>query len=136
MDLFETGRIIFNLLTVGVVSLDGDQKPQADPRLDVIPRLVSDVAQKEFQLSAEQWKVISYIDGQRTINALVPLTGTPAKMIAPILKELQKLGFLRFSRNNGSSEKPVASRSTKDGQDSAGSKVEAYPSRVRAAGLD
>jgi CheY-like chemotaxis protein/predicted transcriptional regulator len=140
MDLFETGRIVFNLLTVGVVSLDIAPKPKCGPRFNVIPTLVAEIAQKEpFQFSAEQWRLIIEIDGQITVNGLSETLGIPAQALATKLKELQKMGFVRFIRVNGSSEKPARksapSSTNEDGAPEAGN-VEAYQSRIRAVGLD
>jgi predicted transcriptional regulator len=140
MDLFETGRIVFNLLTVGVVSLDEAPKPKSDPRFNVIPTLISEIAQKEpFQFSAEQWQLIIEIDGQKSINGLSETLGIPAQTLAPKLKELQKMGFVRFIRVNGSSEKPArkaAPSAANEDRAPEANNVEAYQSRIRAIGLD
>jgi CheY-like chemotaxis protein len=140
MDVFEAGRIVFNLLTVAVVSLDREPKPKSDPRLEVIPTLVSEITQKEpFQLSAEQWRVIIEIDGKKTVNRLIEQMGTRAQTLAQTLKELQKMGFVRFIRANGpneqSSQKP-ATANTNGNTATAGNNVEAYQPGIRAMGLD
>jgi Mn-dependent DtxR family transcriptional regulator len=83
--------------------------------------------------------LIIEIDGQKTVNRLSETLETPAQSLSPTLKELQKMGFVRFIRVNGSSERPArkaARSSTNEDTTPETSNVEAYQSGIRAVGLD
>lgn len=107
MDLFETGRIVFNLLTVGVVSLDSGQQEENE-KFNAIPKLVPELSKKEpFEMSAEQWRIITHIDGKASINDLARLVGVPARKLVPALKALAEKGFIRFVKANGATTKSM-----------------------------
>jgi DNA-binding response OmpR family regulator len=103
MDVFETGRIVFNLLTVGVVSLDTGRQEENE-KFNAIPKLVPELTNKEpFEIPAELWRIITNIDGKNSINDLARLIGVPTTKLIPVLKTLAERGFVRFVKANGAS---------------------------------
>jgi CheY-like chemotaxis protein len=130
MDLFETGRIVFNLLTVGVVSIDSGQQ-EGNEKFNAIPKLVPELSSKEpLELPAEHWRIITHIDGKASINDLARLVGVPVAKLVPALKSLAEKGFVRFVKANGASTKSMKKIVAKNESEAAN--AEAQEVRPRA----
>ena len=135
-DLFETGRIVFNLITVGVVSVEKVQKPKEES-FDEVPILQPELSfEGPFQMNAEQWKLISQIDGRRTVGSLANLVGIPAPTLMAVLKKLAEKGFIRLSRGPAKAEISQKAASTKKEDDSSEKSVAAFRPRIRAIGIE
>jgi hypothetical protein len=139
VDPFEVGRTIFGLLTAGVVSFEAD-KLERDSFFDAVPELRDQPKGDEpFELSAIQWKLLAYIDGNRDLGTLTHLVGLSPRKMAEALKELAEKGFIRVNKSRVRSEGTGASATPPPGQvaaNNSGGNVEAFQPRIRAVGLD
>jgi CheY-like chemotaxis protein len=138
-DPFEVGRTIFGLLTAGVVSFEAD-KLERDSFFDAVPELRDQPKGDEpFELSAIQWKLLAYIDGNRDLGTLTHLVGLSPRKMAEALKELAERGFIRVNKSRPRSEGTEAASTPPPGKvaaNNSGGNVEAFQPRIRAVGLD
>ncbi len=140
-DLFETGRILFNLITVGVVAVETGEKKQAPATWsNIVPQLEPDLkGEGSFDVPASHWKLISLIDGKRNIKTLAEMVDCPPAELVKILKELAGQGLVRITQNNRAGVKRVQkapARETKQEQAPLENKVAKFQPRIRAVGFD
>ncbi|MFQ5792418.1 MAG: hypothetical protein ACE5JI_18265, partial [Acidobacteriota bacterium] len=96
MDLFEAGRVTYGLLTVGAISTEPDAEKR-DGSYDNVPDMQRDVAaSNSIELSASQWKVLAYVDGERSIAEVANLAALPASEAADTLSQLAERGLVRL----------------------------------------
>lgn len=135
-DLFETGRVVFNLITVGVVSVEKEAAVQEE-QYNQIPSLEPDLAAEEFKMNAEQWRLISQIDGQRTVGSLASQLGIPAPTLEKVLNQLAEKGFVRMggAAPAGGQSRKVAAKTEEEPAQAEQEVATARP-RIRAVGLD
>ena len=136
MDPFEAGRIVFGLLTAGVLSLEAD-KLERDTFFDAIPELRSEPPKGDepYELTAIQWKLLTYIDGSRDLGTLTHLVGLSPRKMAAALKELVEKGFIRIGKPRPKNE-AVATHQAPPPAEPTDGKVEAFQPRIRAIGFD
>jgi CheY-like chemotaxis protein/predicted transcriptional regulator len=135
LDLFETGRIVFNLITVGVVSIEKEATAKEE-QYNQVPSLEPDLAAEEFKMNAEQWRLISQIDGQRTVGSLAGQLGIPAPTLLKVLNQLAEKGFVRMGDRVASGEKSRKIAVKKNEAAQVEQDAAAYRPRIRAVGLD
>ncbi|TDI35675.1 MAG: response regulator [Acidobacteria bacterium] len=132
VELFEVARTVFGLLTAGVLAFEAE-KLERDTFFDAVPELRDEPKNKEFELTAIQWKLLAYIDGKRDLGTLTQLVGLSPHKMAKALKTLAELGFLRVgkarSKTEGGNGKTTAPKNGRD-------HPESINAGVRAAGLD
>jgi hypothetical protein len=135
-DLFETGRVVFNLITVGVVSIEREAAAKEE-QYNQVPSLEPDLAAEEFKMNAEQWRLISQIDGQRSVGALASQLGIPAPTLEKVLNQLAEKGFVRMggAAPKGGKSRNVAETKKEDPAQVEQEVATARP-RIRAVGLD
>jgi len=96
LDLFDTGSILFNLINLGIVSVE-EEAQKKEEQYNQVPRLEPSLTIDEpFQMNAEHWRIISKIDGQRTVSSLASQLGILAPTLAIILNQLVEMGFVRM----------------------------------------
>ncbi len=77
MDSFEMARVVYGLLTLGALSLEPEPEKKED-FFEAIPRLANELRDDEpLHLTALQWRVLSYIDGRRSVSAVANRAGLP-----------------------------------------------------------
>ena len=128
MELFEVARTVFGLLTAGVLAFEAE-KLERDTFFDAVPELRDEPKNKEFELTAIQWKLLAYIDGKRDLGTLTQLVGLSPRKMATALKTLAELGFLRVGKSRpktegGNGKRPAAQNGRSQAE------------TVRAVGLD
>ena len=133
-DPHETGRVIFGLLTAGVVAFEADE-PERDSFFDAVPEL-RDAPKGDgpFELSPVQWWLLAYIDGTRDLGTLTHLIGLSPRKMAAALKELAEKGFVRINKSRPKSV--GAGAAAPQAAAKAGGNVEAFQPRIRAVGSD
>ena len=135
-DPHETGRVIFGLLTAGVVAFEAD-KLERDAFFDAVPELRDEPkGDGPFELSSGQWKLLAYIDGSRDLGALTHLVGLSPRKMAEALKELAEKGFIRVNKSRRPKSEGAGAAPPSQAAAGAGGKVEAFQPRIRAVGLD
>ncbi len=96
-DIFETGRTLYGLMTVGVVSLEPPRS--RDSFYNAVPELLEEPKCSDpFVLSTIQWRVLSFIDGRRDLGALMILSNVSPKKMAEALKEVVEKGFVHVNK--------------------------------------
>ncbi len=134
IDVFEAGRAIFGLITMGALSFESD-KNERDVFFDAVPELKSDLRGDEpYELSAVSWKLLASIDGTRDLGAITHLVGVAPRRIAELLKDLADRGFIKV--NMPSNPKAEAPHSKENGKSADSARVEAFTPRIRVIGLD
>ena len=93
-DVFVAGRVVYNLLTVGVLRLDDTSEPR-DESLDLVPRR-GDAAQagEPFELTAKEWDLLSRVDGTRTLGSIGEAANVTAQDLLKLVRTLKERGFL------------------------------------------
>jgi CheY-like chemotaxis protein len=137
LDTFEAGRLVFGLLTVGALSLEPEPEQQ-DDLFEAVPHLAPELSGEEpLHLTALQWKVLSYIDGRRSLSALANRAGLPTATVAEMVKDMAGLGWVQLDQDDF--EIP-AIEITVEGQEPSPSPanggVEQLRPRIRAIGID
>jgi CheY-like chemotaxis protein len=138
-DVYEIGRAVFGLITVGALSFDSD-KNERDSFFDAVPELKPDLRGEEpYELSAVSWKLLAAIDGRRDLGAITHIVGLAPRKMAELLKDLAERGFIRVNkpRARGEAGQAAAAPVAKEnGRSSETGKVEAFTPRIRVIGLD
>jgi CheY-like chemotaxis protein len=140
-DLFEVGRALFGLVTLGAISFEPD-RGERDPFFDAVPELRTDPRGAEpYELAAIHWKLLAYIDGKRDLGVLTHLVGLAPRKMAEHLKELAERGFIRFNKRSSRADAPATNVPSpalvKDlAASSEAARIEAFTPRIRAIGLD
>jgi CheY-like chemotaxis protein len=93
-DLFEAGRVVHNLLTVGVLKLDESPDPR-DEALDVVPKRGDTILGAEpYELSGPEWQLLSRTDGVRSLGVIRDAMGVPGPAFLKMVRSLKEKGFL------------------------------------------
>ncbi len=127
-DVFEVGRAVFGLITLGALSFEPD-KNERDGFFDAVPELKLDLKVEEpYELSSASWRLLAAIDGSRDLGAITHIVGLAPRKTAELLKDLAERGFIRVNkiRQRGENGKAAAKSA----------KVEAFTPRIRVIGLD
>lgn len=95
-DMFEAGRVVYNLITIGVLRLDesGDTRDEA---LDLVP-LRGDVLQvtEPFELTALEWRLLSQADGSKSLGTIGELLEITAPELIKLVRGLKERGFVKL----------------------------------------
>ncbi len=93
-DIFEAGRVVFSLLTVGVIRLE-EAKETLDKTFDMVPvRGESLTVEEPFELTVVQWEILARIDRRRTLRDIRnTMDISPGDFLA-IVRDLGDKGFL------------------------------------------
>lgn len=135
-DLFDIGRTVFGLLTLGVLSFEPD-RTERDTFFDAVPELREDPPGEEpYELSPLQWKLLSAIDGKRDLGVLTHLVGLAPRKMAESLKELVERGFVRVNKTRARIEHATPRPPSRELAPPPGGKLETLNPRIRAIGLD
>jgi DNA-binding response OmpR family regulator len=95
-DIFEAGRVVYSLLTVGVLRCD-ETPDQHEEALDLIPRRGDAVPESEpFELTAQEWDLLSRVDGSRTLGSIRESANLPAPAFMKMVRSLKDKGFLQL----------------------------------------
>ena len=95
-DIFVAGRVVYSLLTVGVLRLD-ETPDQRDEALELIPRRGdASLAGEPFELTAQEWDLLSRVDGSRTLGSIREATNLPAAALMKMVRSLKDKGFLQL----------------------------------------
>ena len=95
-DMFEAGRVVYSLLTVGVLRLDESPETREEV-LDLVPRRGdARLAGEPFELTAPEWDFLSRVDGSRTLGAIREATNLPAPALMKMVRSLKDKGFLQL----------------------------------------
>lgn len=93
-DVFLAGRVVYSLLTVGVLRLD-ETPEQRDEALELIPRRGdAGLAGEPFELTASEWDLLSRVDGSRTLGSIREAANLPAPAFMKMVRDLKDKGFL------------------------------------------
>ncbi len=135
-DLYETGRAVFGLITLGALSFESD-KNERDGFFDAIPELRGDLRGDEpFELSAASWKLLAAIDGKRDLGAITHIVGLAPRKVAEVLKDLAERGFIRVNKPRSKPEASPALPAKENGKSAETGRIEAFTPRIRVIGLD
>lgn len=136
-DLFEVGRTVFGLLTVGVLALE-EHIMKKTAFYEAIPHLGQEPKESDpFELSSNEWALVSYIDGERDLGTVALMSGVPPHALAASLKSLSDRGLVRLLAAPKASAKvqPIPTSPQPRMQASAGN-METFQPQVRAMGAD
>jgi len=142
-DVYEIGRAIFGLITLGALSFEPD-KNERDSFFDAVPELKPDLRGDEpYELSAASWKLLASIDGRRDLGAITQIVGLAPRKMAELLKDLAERGFIRVNKPRPRGEAasvapavPAVPAAKENGKSAESGKVEAFTPRIRVIGLD
>ncbi len=95
-DIFEAGRVVYSLITVGVLRLDKDADPQ-DGAFDLVPQRGNDINVNEpFALTVAEWQLLSQVDGRRNLGTIrESMKMTPPEFMKSV-RGLKEKGFLKL----------------------------------------
>jgi DNA-binding response OmpR family regulator len=95
-DIFEAGRVVYSLLTVGVLRLD--ESPEGrEEALDLVPRKGdASLAGEPFELNAAEWDLLSRVDAVRTLGVIREAMNLPAPTFMKLVRGLKDKGFLQL----------------------------------------
>ena len=137
MDSFETARVVYGLLTLGALSLEPELEKKED-FFEAIPRLANELRDDEpLHLTALQWRVLSYIDGRRSISAVANRAALPTVTVTEMVKDMAGLGWVELDKKD--SQGSAVSTESADQQASVTPQnegVEQFHPRIRAVGMD
>lgn len=98
-DMFLAGRIVYSLVTVGILRLDESPEPREDA-LQLVPRRGDTVRAREpYELSAAEWDLISRADGTRTLGTIRDILDLPAPALMKMIMSLKEKGFLQLGES-------------------------------------
>jgi len=96
-DIFEAGRVVFSLITVGVLRLD-NAADQKDDAFDLIPLRGEQLAVTEpFELSAGEWALLSRVDGQKNLASIREVMNVAPAGFMKAVRTLRDKGFIRLA---------------------------------------
>ena len=95
-DIFEAGRVVYSLITVGVLRLDKDSDPHDGP-FDLVPQRGNNILIDEpFALTLHEWELLSQVDGQRNLGTIrSAMKMTPPEFMKSV-RGLKEKGFLKL----------------------------------------
>jgi len=135
LDAFETARVVYGLLTLGALSLEPEPEKKED-FFEAIPRLANELQEDEpLHLTALQWKVLSYIDGRRSISAVANRAGLPTVTVTEMIKDMAGLGWVELDAKSGQVAETEAESSAPQSS-ATNNEMEAFPRRIRAVGME
>jgi DNA-binding response OmpR family regulator len=95
-DIFEAGRVVYSLLTVGVLRVD-EVPEQREEALELIPRRGdASHAGEPFELTGQEWDLLSRIDGSRTLGSIREATNLSVPALMKLVRSLKEKGFLQL----------------------------------------
>jgi CheY-like chemotaxis protein len=131
-DPFETGRTVFGLLTVGAFSLD-PQRREEETLFGAVPEIVETPSIPEpYELSEEEWRIVSLIDGERDLSSIVTLSGLAPAKLARFFQSLSQRGLVHVRAHESSQEFEPEREQEKQEEEQEREPVETAP-RVDAA---
>jgi CheY-like chemotaxis protein len=93
-DIFVAGRVVYSLLTVGVLQLD-ETPDEREEAFELIPRRGdASLAEEPFELTAPEWDLLSRVDGSRTLGSIREAANLPAPALMKMVRSLKDKGFL------------------------------------------
>ena len=96
-DIFEAGRVVFSLITVGVLRLD-NAADQKDDAFDLIPLRGDELAVTEpFELTVGEWALLSRVDGQKNLASIREVMNVAPAGFMKAVRTLREKGFLRLA---------------------------------------
>jgi CheY-like chemotaxis protein len=96
-DIFLAGRIVYSLLTVGVLELV-ESAESHDDAFELVPRRGDTIVVREpYELSAVEWNLLSRVDGTRTLGTIRDMLNVPAPALMKLIRGLKDKGFLQFA---------------------------------------
>jgi len=96
-DIFEAGRVVYSLLTVGILRLE-ETPDQREEALELIPRKGDGILTGEpFELTAPEWDLLSRADGTRTLGSIKEATNLPVPALMKMVRSLKEKGFLQLA---------------------------------------
>jgi hypothetical protein len=96
-DIFEAGRVVNSLLTVGVLRLD-ETPEQREEALDLVPRRGdASLAGEPFELTAQEWDLLSRVDGSRTLGSIGEAANLSSPALMKTVRTLKDKGFLQLA---------------------------------------
>ncbi len=104
-DIFVAGRVVHSLLTVGVLRLD-ETEEKRDESLDLVPRRGdAALAGDPFELTAEEWDLLSRVDGSRTLGSIREAGNLSVAALTKIVRGLKDKGFLELAARDAKKRK-------------------------------
>jgi CheY-like chemotaxis protein len=95
-DIFVAGGVVYSLLTVGVLRLD-ETPEQREDALELIGRRGdASLAGEPFELTAQDWDLLSRVDGSRTLGSIRDAMNLSAPALMKIARGLRDRGFLQL----------------------------------------
>jgi len=96
-DIFEAGRVVYSLITVGVLRLDEGADPR-DEAFDLVAVRGDQISVAEpFQLTAAEWLMLSRVDDRRDLGAIRDSLGVPPPEFMKLVRGLKEKGFLKLT---------------------------------------
>jgi len=96
-DIFEAGRVVFSLITVGVLRVD-DAADQKDEAFELVPFRGDNLAVTEpFELSAGDWALLSRVDGQKNLEAIREVMDVAPAVFMKAVRTLKDKGLLQLT---------------------------------------
>ena len=97
-DIFEAGRVVYSLLTVGVLRLDEAPERDREGALELVPRRGdASLAGEPFDLTAQEWDLLSRVDGSRTLGSIGEVLNLPPATVMKMVRSLKDKGFLELA---------------------------------------
>ena len=95
-DIFLAGRVVYSLLTVGVLQLD-ETPDQREEALELVPRRGdASLGGEPFELTAQEWDLLSRVDGSRTLGSIRDAMDLPPPALMTLVRSLKDKGFLQL----------------------------------------
>ena len=96
-DIFEAGRVVFSLITVGVLRLD-DTADEKDDAFDLVPVRGDQLAVTEpFELSAGEWSLLSCVDGSKSLGSIRESMNVAPAGFMKAVRTLKDKGFIKLA---------------------------------------
>lgn len=95
-DIFEAGRVVYSLITVGVLRLDKESEPQTGA-FDLVPKRGNDIVIDEpFALTLQEWELLSQVDGRRDLGTIRASMKMALPEFMKSVRGLKEKGFLKL----------------------------------------
>jgi len=96
-DIFEAGRVVFSLITIGVLRLD-DVSASADEAFRMLPTRGDTIDVDEpFELTSLEWETLSRVDGKSTLRSVRDTMDMDSNTFLETIRGLEDKGFLRLT---------------------------------------
>lgn len=93
-DIFEAGRVVFSLLTVGVIRLEEATETKDESFAMVPVRGESLTVDEPFELTVIQWEILARIDRKRTLRDIRDTMDIGPEEFLTLVRDLGDKGFL------------------------------------------